>query len=146
MTRPWECLLAKSTLHCPCIPQFSTALESLFFTENFDTKHGGVCCKMRVFCPKIWHVVLGSTQPRRLQVAFDIFSFGRADLCYSELYLKAISRAMKSDSKVKIGTIVHHTVLFLKRSRHLGYPDYVVCYSGSKSAWDANIGFQASVI
>ena len=55
-------------------------------------------------------------------------------------------RAMKSVSKVKIGQIVHHTVLFLKRSRHLGYPDYVVCYSGSKSVWDANIGFQASVI
>ena len=73
-------------------------------------------------------------------------SFGRADLCYSELFLKAISRAMKSASKVKIGTIVHHTVVFLKRSRHLRYPDYVVCYSGSKSAWDANIGFQASVI
>ena len=80
------------------------------------------------------------------RVAFDILSFGRADLCYSELFLKAISRAMKSASKVKIGTIVHHTVLFLKRSRHLGYPDHVVCYSGSKSAWDANIGFQASVI
>ena len=80
------------------------------------------------------------------RVVFDIFSFGRADLCHSELFLKAISRARKSASKVKIGTIVHHTVLFLKRSRHLGYPDYVVCYSGSKSAWDANIGFQASVI
>ena len=80
------------------------------------------------------------------RVAFDIFSFGRADLCYSELFLKAISRAMKSASKVKIGTLIHHTVLFLKRSRHLGYPDYVVCYSRSKSAWDANIGFQASVI
>ena len=40
------------------------------------------------------------------RVAFDIFSFGRADLCYSELFLKVISRAMKSASKVKIGTIV----------------------------------------
>jgi len=80
------------------------------------------------------------------RVAFDIFSFGRTDLCYSELFLKAISRAMKSASKVKIGEIVQHRVLFLKRSRHLGYPDYVVCYSGSKSVWDANIGFQASVI
>ena len=81
-----------------------------------------------------------------VRVAFDIFSFGRTDLCYAELFLKAISRAMKSVSKVKIGQIVHHTVLFLKRSRHLGFPDYVVCYSGSKSVWDANIGFQASVI
>ena len=58
------------------------------------------------------------------RVAFDIFSFGRTDLRYSELFLKAISRAMKSASKVKIGQIVHHTVVFLKRSRH---------YSGSKS-------------
>ena len=80
------------------------------------------------------------------RVAFDIFSFGRTDLCYSELFLKAISRAMKLVWKLKIGQIVYHTVLFLKRSRHLGYPDYVVCYSGSKSVWDANIGFQASVI
>ena len=79
-------------------------------------------------------------------VTFDIFSFGRTDLCYSELFLKAISRAMKSASKVKICQIVHHMVLFLKRSRHLGYLDYVVCYSGSKSVWDANIGFHASVI
>ena len=47
-------------------------------------------------------------------VTFDIFSFDRTDLCYSELFLKAISRAMKSASKVKIGQIVHHTVLFLK--------------------------------
>ena len=79
-------------------------------------------------------------------VKFDTFSFGRTDLRYSELFLKAISRAMKSASKVKIGQIVHHTVFLLKRSRHLGYPDYVVCYGGSKSVWDANIGFQASVI
>ena len=63
------------------------------------------------------------------RVAFDIFSFGRTDLCNSEPFLKAISRAMKSVSKVKIGQIVHHTVLFLKRSRHLGYPGYVVCYT-----------------
>ena len=44
------------------------------------------------------------------QVAFDIFSFGRTDLCYPELFLKAISRAMKSASRVRIGQIVHHTV------------------------------------
>ena len=61
-------------------------------------------------------------------------TFCRTDLCYSELFLKAISRAMKSASKVKIGQKAHHMVLFLKRSRHLGYLDYVVCYSGSK-AW-----------
>ena len=68
-------------------------------------------------------------------MAFDI-SFGRTDLCYSELFWKAICRAMKSVSMVKIGQIVHHTVIFLKRSRHLGYPDYVACYSGSKSVSD----------
>ena len=79
-------------------------------------------------------------------VTFDIFSFGRTDLCYSELFLKAISRAMKSASKVKIGQIVHHTVFLLKRSWHLGYPDYVVCNGASKSVRDANIGFEASVI
>jgi len=60
--------------------------------------------------------------------------------------LKPKSRAKKSASQVKIGQIVHRTVLFLKRSRHLGYPDYVVCYRGSKSAWDAKMRFQASVL
>ena len=59
---------------------------------------------------------------RDAHVAFDIFAFGGTDLCYSELFLKAKSRAKKSASKVKIGQIVHHTVLVLKRSRHLGYP------------------------
>ena len=34
-------------------------------------------------------------------VTFDTFSFIRTDLCYSELFWKAISRAMKSASKVK---------------------------------------------
>ena len=80
------------------------------------------------------------------RVAFDICYFGRTDLCYSELFLNAISRAMKSAPEVKIGQIVHHTMLFLKRSRKLGYPDHVVCYCGSKSVLDANTGFQASVI
>ena len=61
-------------------------------------------------------------------------------------FLKPKSRAKKSASQVKIDQIVHHTVLFFKRSRHLGYPDYVVCYRGSKSAWDAKMGFQASVL
>ena len=60
-------------------------------------------------------------------MTFDIFAFGRIDLHYSELFLKAISRAKKSASKVKIGQIVHHMVFFLKRLRHLGYPAYVIC-------------------
>ena len=101
--------------------------------------------KCEVFAQKygIW---FSDQHKQDARVAFDIFPFGRTDLCYSELFLKAISRAMKSVSTVKISQIVHHTVLFLKRSRHLGYPDYVVCYSGSKSVWNANIGFQASGI
>ena len=33
-------------------------------------------------------------------------------------------------------------MLFLKRSRHLGYPDYVVFYGGSKSVWDAKLDFK----
>ena len=70
-------------------------------------------------------------------MTFDIFAFGRPGLRFSELFLKAISRAKKSAAKVKIGQIVHHTVLFLKRSRHLGYPAYVICCGGSKSVWDA---------
>ena len=64
----------------------------------------------------------------------------------TELFLKAISRAKKSASVVKIGQIVHHTVLVLKQSRHLGYPAYVICCGGSKSVWDANTGLQASII
>ena len=48
-------------------------------------------------------------------VTFDISAFGRTDLRYSELFLKAISRAKKSASKVKISQIAHHNVLFLKR-------------------------------
>ena len=101
--------------------------------------------KCEFFAPKygMWFL---DQHKQDARVAFDIFSFDRTDLCYSEPFLKAISRAMKSVPKVKIGQIVHRTVLFLKRSRHLGYPDYVVCYNGSKSVWDANIGFQASVI
>ena len=74
---------------------------------------------------------------RDARVTFDIFAFGRADLRYSELFLKAISRAKKSVLKVKIDQIVHHTLLFLKRSRHLKYPAYVMIYCGaSKSVWD----------
>ena len=70
----------------------------------------------------IW---LADQHKRDAGVTFDIFAFGRTDLSYSKLFLKAISRAKKSASKVKIGQIVHHTVFFLKRSRHLRNPDYV---------------------
>lgn len=79
-------------------------------------------------------------------VTFDICASRGTDLCCSELFLKAISRAKKSASKVKIGQIVPHTVLFLKRLRHLVYPDYVVRYGASKSGSAAKIGFQASEI
>ena len=37
---------------------------------------------------------------REAYVAFEIFSFGRTDLRYSELFLKAISRAKNSASKL----------------------------------------------
>ena len=53
-------------------------------------------------------------------VTFDIFSFGRTDLCYSELFLKAISRAMKSASKVKIGQIVQSYGAFPQAIAALG--------------------------
>ena len=79
-------------------------------------------------------------------MTFDIFAFGRTDLCFCELFLKAISRAKKSAWRVKIGEIVPRTVLFLKRSRHLVYPDYVDRYGASKSGSAAKIGFQASEI
>ena len=60
-------------------------------------------------------------------------------LWYSEVCLKAISRAKKSALEMKIGRIVHHTLLFLKRFRHLEFLVYVFCYvySASKSGWDA---------
>ena len=64
----------------------------------------------------------------------------------SEVCLKAISRAKKSALEMKIGQIVHHTLLFLKRLRHLEFPVYVFCYSASKSGWETKIGFRASVI
>ena len=62
---------------------FSKVLESFFFTEKIDTKHGGVCCKMRAFCPKIWHVVLGSTQTRTL--AWHLISFLSVELICATL-------------------------------------------------------------
>ena len=37
----------------------------------------------------------------------------------------------------------HLTVLFLKRTPYLGFSAYLICYGGSKSVWDPNIGFQA---
>ena len=79
------------------------------------------------------HRVLRSmqTNPR---VTFYVFA-SRTDLWYSEVCLKAISRARKSALEMKIGQIVHHTFLFLKR--HFEFLVYVFCYSASKSGWDA---------
>ena len=74
---------------------------------------------------------------RDARVTFDILAFSRTDFCYSELFLKAKSRAKKRPSKVKIGQMVHHTVLLLKRTRHLRHPDHVIYYGGSKSVRDA---------
>ena len=69
-------------------------------------------------------------------LTFYIFA-SRTDLWYSEVRLKAISRARKSALEMKIGQIVHHTLLFLKRLRHFEFLVYVFCYSASKSGWDA---------
>ena len=63
--------------------------------------------------------------------------FSYSDLWYSEVCLKAISKARKSALEMKIGQIVHHTLLFLKRLRHFEFLLYVFCYSASKSGWDA---------
>ena len=63
---------------------------------------------MPVFA-KEYDMWFSDQQKRDARVTFDIFAFGRADLRYSELFLKAISRAKKSVLKVKIGQIVHHT-------------------------------------
>ena len=110
----------------------------------FSLKIGGVSCKMRVFCSRLRHMVLASTQMTRSRdIRYTCFSWNWFVLLWT---VKTISWAKKSALKVKIGQIVHNTVLFLKQSRHLGYPDYVICYGRSKSVWDAGIGFQASVI
>ena len=57
---------------------------------------------------------------RDARVTFDIFAFGRADLRYSELFLKAISRAKKSTSRVKIGQIVTSYVAYPQAIAALG--------------------------
>ena len=53
---------------------------------------------MRVFAQK-YSMWFSDQHKQNTRVAFDIFSFSRTDLCYSELFLKALSRAMKSASK-----------------------------------------------
>ena len=70
------------------------------------------------------------------RVTFYVFA-SRTDLWYSVVCLKAISRAKKSALEMKIGQIVHHTLIFLKRLRHLEFLVYVFCYMASKSGWDA---------
>ena len=64
-----------------------------------------------------------SDQHKRTLERHCISSRG-TDLWYSEACLKAINRAKKLAMKVKIGQVVHHTVLFLKRLRHLEFPVY----------------------
>ena len=70
------------------------------------------------------------------RVTFYIFA-PRTDFWYSEVCLKAISGAKKSALDMKIGQKVHHTLLFLKRLRHLEFLVFVFCYSSSKSGSDA---------
>ena len=90
-------------------------------------------------------MVLESAQTNA-RVTFYIFASRGTDLCYSEVCLKAISRAKKSSLEMKIGQIVHQTLLFLKRLRHFEFPVYVSCDGASKSGWSVKIGFQASTI
>ena len=85
-------------------------------------------------------MVLRSVQTN-VRVIFYIFA-SRTDLWNSEMCLKAISRAKKSALEMKIGQIVHHTLLFLKRLRHLEFPVYIFCYGASKSGWDAILDFE----
>ena len=80
-------------------------------------------------------MVLRSMQTNA-RVTFYIFA-SRTDLWYSVVCLKAISRAKKSALEMKISQIVHHTLIFLKRLRHLEFLVYVFCYMASKSGWDA---------
>ena len=125
-----QCVSSKDIIFTwPCslsfYPTILYSIGKLVFHWKFWYQTWRSVLKMRVFLPK--NMGCGSRINTNKTLAF-----GRTDLCYSELFLKAISRAMKSASKVKIGQIVHHTVLFLKRSRHLGFPDDVVYYSGSK--------------
>ena len=83
-------------------------------------------------------MVLRSVQTN-VRVTFYIFAF-RTDLWKSEMCLKAISNAKKSALEIN-GQIIHHTLLFLKRLRHLEFPVYVFCYGASKSGWDAILDF-----
>ena len=57
-----NCLLTKITISLRHIPESPRALESLFFTENFDTKHGSVYGKLWLFGSRMKHVVRGWTQ------------------------------------------------------------------------------------
>jgi len=47
---------------------------------------------------------------------------------------------------VKIKEMEANTVLKIRRSRHLGKPDYATSYSASKTGFEAKIGFRASQI
>ena len=85
-------------------------------------------------------MVLRSVQTN-VHVTFYIFP-SRTDLWNSEMCLKAISRAKKSALEMKIGQIIHHTLLFLKRLRHLEFPVYVFRYGALKSCWDAILDFE----
>ena len=81
-------------------------------------------------------MVLTSVQTNAC-VTFYTFA-SRTDLC-SEVCLKAISRAKKSALEMKIGQIVHHTLFFLKRLRHLEFAVYIFSCSASKPGWNAKI-------
>ena len=150
----WSCLSRHGIIHelVICALTERTVVSPILNRDRrlcllgyFDTKHGGIYCKMPVFAQE-YDVWFSDQHKWHARVTFYVFAFGRIDLRYSKLFLKAISKTKKSPSEVKIGQIVQHAVLFLNRTRHLGYPAYVICCGGTNSVWDANIGFQPSLL
>lgn len=71
-----------------------------------------------------------SYQPRQdARVAFVILVSRGTDLGSPQSFLEEISRTKKPPQKLKIMEMVPHTMLFLRRSRHLEYSDYVTFYT-----------------
>jgi len=81
---------------------------------------------------------------------FGDFSVAVYDLSFRHFasFLKSKSRAKKSASQVKIGQIVHHTVLFFTEAIAALGISRLCCLllRGSKSAWDTKMGLKAFVL
>lgn len=80
-------------------PTILYSIRKLVFHWKFWCQTWRSLLQSASFLPK--NTTCGSRIKRDARVTFDIFAFGRTDLRYSELFLKAISRAKKSASKVK---------------------------------------------